>query len=65
MSGGRPKTRAPQKMDPQPSPEPIEEMILAKDKTKRQASRKGRKSNILAGRMMNNVLKFGKARVGE
>jgi len=66
MTGGSPKTQRPIQPDPTPSPAPIEEMVAAKDSTKRQAAKKGRGSTILANRMMqNSVLNFGKSKVGE
>jgi hypothetical protein len=64
MGGGgkRPKITEP---DPTPSPEPIEEQILAKDRPKKQAKKKGRGSQILAGQLNRQVLNFGKSKVGE
>jgi hypothetical protein len=40
-------------------------MVMARDKVKGQASKKGRGSNILAGRLQQSILNFGKAKVGE
>ena len=64
MGGGskRPKIRG---SDPVPSAQPIEEMIVAKDETKKAAKKKGRGSQILAGALNRQVLNFGKSRVGE
>ena len=65
MSSRKPKAPPPPPPDPDPSPTPVEAMTAAKDRVKTQAKRKGRPSNILAGRMMQRALNFGKSRVGE
>lgn len=62
MSTGR---NAPEIKDPDPSPQPIEGQILAKDQTKKQAKKKGRSSQIFAGQLNRQVLDFGKTRTGE
>ncbi len=67
MTGGdRPKTVRP--IEPDPSPEPIisDEVIAAKDKTRRRAARTGRGRNILAGRMMQSrqILNTGQLKLG-
>ena len=65
MTGDKPRKQVLQKQDPVASPVAAEEMIAAKDKTKVQAKKRGRASNVLAGRMMQNrILDFGKQKVG-
>jgi len=61
--------KQPKEPDPQPMPEASSEMIASKDKTKRSALKKGRRSTILAG-MLNrktssSVMQFGKRHLGE
>ncbi len=55
-------------VEPDPSPTPVvtEEVIAAKGKVKRQAARKGRGANILAGRMMQSrqILNTGQLKLG-
>lgn len=64
MTTGRSRPKI-KESDPAPSAEPVEEQILAKDRTKRQAKKKGRGSQIFAGQLNRQVLNFGKSRVGE
>ena len=48
-----------------PSPAVTEEQLFAKDVTKRKAKKKGRSAQIFAGLLNQQVLNFGKTKVGE
>lgn len=51
--------------EPSPAPTPAAEVGAAKDLVKKQARKKGRKSQIFAGQLNRAVLDFGKSKVGE